>query len=598
MMFVYDRKYNRTAFLSNDAEDGIHFDDDRLTTSIDTAMYGLDLKIPKDTPLAGNIDVGYYIETYTRHNKQLLLAITDIDETGEMINIYCEDSSVLALNSFVDAIEPPRTKEMADYYLNHALEKVDLEILVNECDTDIMLEFGTRQRVLQRIMEIAKAFEMEVSFDVDFSPGSPPKRYVSLLKKRVEDFKGFRVSSDDALYEIQRKINMNNVFTKMLVKGRQQTPVTPEGGDGGGTGGTTNPIGQPPATQYDSSKSGGATAISTTGWSASEVNQFMMNAADPPYVTGAYIDTFLKNFYPDSPLIGAGSLIKEMADYFGVAVGAAMGIWAKETTFGRGEPGKSHYNYGCIRWTPNSLFTPVTYDGSQWDFYPNQRTGIAAWFRLVRYVYIEQGQARYDAFLDKYSPSFENDQSTFKNLMWGTLKSFGYNMSATTVKTNYSKASDSVINLQVPKSTTNPGTPSEPEVDSFVEKAIDRAFELKPLRLIYQWGGNGNPSYDCSGFMQECFRAAGKSIDHRWTTYTMWAQQGGNFRRITRSELKRGDMIMYDTGYTTPGDVNHVGLYLGPEMNSPNSVIHAGDPVGLTQRADSMTVIGYVRVVR
>lgn len=597
MMFVYDRKYNRVATLDNEAEDGIHFEDDRLTTSIDTAMYSLDLKIPKDTPLVENIDVGYYIETYTIHGKQLLLVITDIDETGEYIDVYCEDSSVLALNSHVDAIEFTKTKEMADYYLNHAIENVDLEILINECDTDIMLEFNNRQRVLQRIMDIAKAFDMEVSFDVDFVPGSPPKRYVSLLKKRVEDYQGFRVSSDDVLYDIQRKSNMNNVFTKKLVKGAQITPVKKDDGDDNKEGTVTNPIGQPPATEYDSSKSSGATSVSTSGWSASEVNQFRMDAADPPYVTSAYIDQFLRNHYSDSPLIGAGSIIKEYADYFGVSVGAFMGVVAKETTFGRGEPGKSHYNYGCIRWTSGSLFTSVTYAGSQWDNYPNQRTGIAAWFRLIRYVYINQGQSRYDAFLDKYSPSFENDQSTFKNIMWGVLKSFGYVMSATTVKTNYSKPTDSVINLEVPKTTTtNPG--QQPETDDFIERAIARAFELKAKGLPYQWGGNGNPSYDCSGYMQECFETAGKEVDHRWTTHSMWAQHGGHFKRISKSELKRGDLIMIDNGLGQQAPPNHVGMYLGPTVDAPNSMIHAGNPVGLTQRADSMTVNGYVRVVR
>ena len=376
MLSVYDMQYKRTAYLSNASEKGIHYQEDKLTTSIPDGIYTLSLKIPKDTPLVGAIDIGYYIETRTRQGKLLLMAITEMDEDSKYKNIYCVESSILVVNNYIEAIETPKTPERAEYYVQHALSRSDVELKVVESTEAKLVNFGSEQRVLARLQAIAKEFNLELSFDTEFIPGQVPKRSVSLLNKRVEDYEGFRVSSDDFLLGVERKKSMMNVATKIRVRGKQKP---------------------------------------------------------------------------------------------------------------------------------------------------------------------------------------------------------------TTTKTSA-------------ESTTPTPTP-EPAKDTFIEKAIERAFEIKALGRRYQWGGNGNPSWDCSGYMQEVFKAAGKAIDHRWTTYTMWAQQGGNFQRISKSELKRGDMIMYDTGYTT-SKPNHVGLYLGPSLSSANSVIHAGDPVGLTQRADSMTIIGYVRVVR
>lgn len=143
-------------------------------------------------------------------------------------------------------------------------------------------------------------------------------------------------------------------------------------------------------------------------------------------------------------------------------------------------------------------------------------------------------------------------------------------------------------------------TYTQPAKDDFVERMVNKAFEIKKLGRPYQWGGNGNPSWDCSGYMQACIEAAGQTVNHRATTYTMKSQYAP-FKVINVRDIKRGDLLMYDTGYTHPGDWNHVGLFLGKdysEISNPNTVIHAGNPVGITQRADSMAIMGAVRVTR
>ena len=120
------------------------------------------------------------------------------------------------------------------------------------------------------------------------------------------------------------------------------------------------------------------------------------------------------------------------------------------------------------------------------------------------------------------------------------------------------------------------------------------AIAQQQLGKPYVWGANGPNSFDCSGFVSYCFRQAnypGYPTSGRPTTQSMWTgHHSSYFNRITKGTLERGDIIMYDTGYTYPGDANHVGIYLGNDQ-----VIHAGSPVQI-QGAHSMKVVGYLKV--
>lgn len=133
----------------------------------------------------------------------------------------------------------------------------------------------------------------------------------------------------------------------------------------------------------------------------------------------------------------------------------------------------------------------------------------------------------------------------------------------------------------------------EEQVDNNIESVISIA--RQQLGKPYLWGGNGPHSFDCSGFVSYAFRSAnypGYPTTGRPTTYSVWnGEHSSYFTKISKSELKRGDIIMYDTYYvqTKP---NHVGIYLGNDQ-----VIHAGSPVKI-QGAHSMTVVGYLRVKR
>lgn len=85
--------------------------------------------------------------------------------------------------------------------------------------------------------------------------------------------------------------------------------------------------------------------------------------------------------------------------------------------------------------------------------------------------------------------------------------------------------------------------------------ASDRAagVALKQLGDPYRWGGTGPNAFDCSGLLQYSFRKAGIKIPRTS------AAQAGAARKISKSELRRGDVMFFHSG----GRVYHAAIYLG-----------------------------------
>lgn len=88
------------------------------------------------------------------------------------------------------------------------------------------------------------------------------------------------------------------------------------------------------------------------------------------------------------------------------------------------------------------------------------------------------------------------------------------------------------------------------------------AFAKSKLGMYYQWGGTGDPSYDCSGLVQAAWRSAG--IDLPRTTYEMVDDTSDMYRvPAIQADLEPGDLIFYN-------GAEHVALYIGNGL-----VIHA-----------------------
>ena len=84
----------------------------------------------------------------------------------------------------------------------------------------------------------------------------------------------------------------------------------------------------------------------------------------------------------------------------------------------------------------------------------------------------------------------------------------------------------------------------------------------------YVFGGTTPYGFDCSGFIQYAFRAAGISLPR-----TADAQLDYG-RRVPIDHLRPGDLVFYTT--YEPG-ASHVGIYLGN-----GNFIHAGSSTGVT----------------
>ncbi len=81
----------------------------------------------------------------------------------------------------------------------------------------------------------------------------------------------------------------------------------------------------------------------------------------------------------------------------------------------------------------------------------------------------------------------------------------------------------------------------------------------------YVWGASGNKNtYDCSSFTKFVYKNIGIDIPRT----SLRQSKFGKY--VKRSELKKGDLIFFDTSKKRKGYVNHVGIYLGD-----NKFIHA-----------------------
>lgn len=99
-------------------------------------------------------------------------------------------------------------------------------------------------------------------------------------------------------------------------------------------------------------------------------------------------------------------------------------------------------------------------------------------------------------------------------------------------------------------SSSGSGTPRRQGTEGAV------SFANSHLGDAYVWGGNGPHGWDCSGLVQAAYRSAGISLPR------VAADQYRATTPISRSELRRGDLVFWTSNGSTSG-IHHVAVYLG-----------------------------------
>jgi cell wall-associated NlpC family hydrolase len=85
----------------------------------------------------------------------------------------------------------------------------------------------------------------------------------------------------------------------------------------------------------------------------------------------------------------------------------------------------------------------------------------------------------------------------------------------------------------------------------------------------YRYGAAGPNAFDCSGLVYYSFHRAGFTSVPRTAS-----SQASYVHRITRSNMRRGDLVFFYRGYATARDVYHVGVFAG-WSNGHRVIIHA-----------------------
>ena len=132
-------------------------------------------------------------------------------------------------------------------------------------------------------------------------------------------------------------------------------------------------------------------------------------------------------------------------------------------------------------------------------------------------------------------------------------------------KINYNSSVGYVSNSYLSSTET---TSSSSSTSSKVENVISKAKSL--LGKTYVWGAQGPNTFDCSGFTYYVFKNAAN------VTLPRVSREQSTFGTyVSKSNLKAGDLIFFDTNGVNDGNVSHVGIYLGN-----NQFIHASSSKG------------------
>ena len=207
--------------------------------------------------------------------------------------------------------------------------------------------------------------------------------------------------------------------------------------------------------------------------------------------------------------------------------------------------GWSKINYNGKTGYVDSSYLKSTVPGSTNDNTNNETTGTTKYVNTTSGLNVRSGAGTSYSKLGKLEYK-ENVTVLSTSNGWSKINYNG--------KTGY--VDSSYLQNTVPGSNGNNANNNNNTVSTKANEVIAYAKTL--LGKPYVWGAQGPNSFDCSGFTYYVFKnKAGivlprtSSAQSKYGTY------------VSKSNLKAGDLVFFDTNGANDGNVSHVGMYIG-----------------------------------
>lgn len=100
------------------------------------------------------------------------------------------------------------------------------------------------------------------------------------------------------------------------------------------------------------------------------------------------------------------------------------------------------------------------------------------------------------------------------------------------------------------------GSSSQQNISTSASAVV--SFAKSKLGKPYVWGAQGPNSFDCSGFTYYIFKTkAGIALPRTSSSQSKYGKY------VSKSNLKAGDLVFFDTSGSNNGRVSHAGIYVG-----------------------------------
>ena len=207
--------------------------------------------------------------------------------------------------------------------------------------------------------------------------------------------------------------------------------------------------------------------------------------------------------------------------------------------------GWSKINYNGKTGYVDSSYLKSTLPGSTNDNTNNETTGTTKYVNTTSGLNVRSGAGTSYSKLGKLE---------YKEKVTVLSTSNGWSKINYNGKTGY--VDSSYLQSTMPGSNGNNANNNNNTVSTKANEVIAYAKTL--LGKPYVWGAQGPNSFDCSGFTYYVFKnKAGivlprtSSAQSKYGTY------------VSKSNLKAGDLVFFDTNGANDGNVSHVGMYIG-----------------------------------